>query len=320
MPGAVSRARADGSVLVLGEVSPQQRELIASAVVATARDGGWRLTPRASPDEETDLVAACLRAAKPWSCVASQMQDKGDQLVVVQVDLERTDTVLSVHVVTAASDAASTANHFCNACDDDSLKLAVSDVTRRLLRDAAERSGTTRISIASEPDSAWITLDGKPAGSTNTIRPTYPGEHTVMLTRAGYATATRTVHVKEGELLPLNFNLVSSTVIDESGDPRARSSRRVPLLLIGTGAVALAGGAVLFGVDEDPSPIGPQPPRYYDTVPHGIGAALVGTAAIGTGLYLWWRASRASRASRSTSSPTLAPSLGGAAVGGSGRF
>lgn len=321
-PRAVPEARADGAVLVIGEASPEQRGLIAQAVVATARDGGWSVQAPALPDREGAAVAACLRAARPWSCAAPHLKGQGDPLVVVQVELERTDTVLGVHVVTAASDADSTANHFCNACDDASLTVAVAEVTRRLLRDAAERSGKTRLSIASRPDRAWITLDGRPAGSTNTVKATYPGEHTVLLTRSGYATATRTIEVREGETAELLVDLepAPGTVIDRGHDRRAGAPRRVPRLLIGAGVLALAGGAVLIGVDEDPSPIGKRHEYYYDTAPHGVGAVVVGAAAVGAGVYLWLRASRASRASRIKSSPSFAPSSGGAAVGWSGRF
>ena len=317
--GAVPEARAGGAVLVLGEASPRQRGLIAEAVVATARDGGWSVQAPEVADPEREAVVACLRAARPWSCAAPHLKGRGDPLVVVQVELEGTDTVLGVHVVTAASDADSTANHFCNVCDDASLKIAVSDVTRRLLREAAERSGQTKLSIASRPDRAWITLDGKPAGSTNLVKATYPGEHIVMLTRTGYATATRTIEVQEGETAELIVDLepAPGTVIDRGRDRRARPPRRVPRLLIGAGAVALVGGAVLIGVDEDPSPIGKRHEYFYDTAPHGVGAVLVGVAAVGAGAYLWLRASRASR---TKSSPTFAPSPGGAAVGWSGRF
>jgi hypothetical protein len=314
----VPEARADGSVLVLGKASPQQRSVIAEAIIGAARADGWSLQAHPYSDRDAETVLACLRVTRPWPCVAPHVKDRGDQLVVVQVELERTDTVLGVHVVTATTDADSTADHFCNLCDDDSLKRASAEVARRLLRDAAERSGRTRLSIRSRPDRAWITLDGKLAGSTDTVKATYPGEHTVMLTRTGYVAATRTLLVKDGETATLAVDLETAqeTIIVLPGERRA-PSRLVPKLLIAGGAVALVGGAILIGIDEDPSPVGKRHEYYYDTAPHGVGAIIAGAAAAGAGAYLWLRAARAAR---STSSPTVAPAPGGAAVGWSGRF
>jgi hypothetical protein len=192
------------------------------------------------------------------------MTDRGDRLVAVKVGIERTDTVLSVHVITAVNATDSTASYFCNACDEAALSAAASDVTRRMLRAAAERSGKTRISIKSKPDRAWINLDGTMIGSSDTIKATYPGEHTIMLTHSGYLTTTRTVVVKEGETAQVIVNLepVPGSSIDRPGDRRASSSRVVPKLLTGAGAAALIGGAV-YSFTVDPPPGGKQPRYLY---------------------------------------------------------
>jgi hypothetical protein len=244
------------------------------------------------------------------------MKDKGDRLVVVQVGMERMDTVLSVHVITAVNEADSTANFFCNACDEGSLKVAASDVTRRMLRAAAERSGKTKISIKSRPDRAWINLDGTLIGSTNTIKATYPGEHTVMLTRSGYLTATRTIVVKEGETAQLivDLELAPGSIIDRSGDQRVSSSRLAPKLLAGAGAVALIGGAV-YSFTVDPPSSGKQP-RYLYSGP-ALGVAAAGGAALGIGLYLWLRPGSGAAA---PTAPAVSPQPGGGVLGWSTSF
>jgi hypothetical protein len=317
--GLVPEARAGGSVLVLGKASPKQRDVIAAAVIATARDGGWSFEAHAFQAPEREAVLACLGASQPWACMAQQMKDKGDQLVLVQVETERTDTVLQVHVVTAASDADSRASYFCNVCDDNALKLAVSDVTRRLLRAAAERSGKTKISIKSNPDRAWITLDGTLVGSTDTVRATYPGEHTVMFTRTGYHTVTHRIRVMEGETARLHVTLdpVPGTVIDRPGDPRAGPSRLLPKLLIGAGAVAVAGGTIYSLTAVDPPP-GLEQPRYLYSGP-AIGVAAAGGAMVGVGLYLWLRPSKPA-AAMSPPAPAVSLWPGGGSLGWSTRF
>jgi hypothetical protein len=221
-----------------------------------------------------------------------------------------------VHVITSVNDTDSTANYFCNACDEDSLKLAIADVARRVLRAAAERSGKTKISIKSRPDRAWINLDGALVGSTDTVKATYPGEHTVLLTRAGYVTATRTIVVKEGETAALVAVLdpAPGTVIDRAGDRRPASSRWIPKLLSGAGALVLAGGA-LYSFTVDPPSSGRQP-RYLYSGP-ALGVAAAGGAALGIGLYLWLRPAGGTAR---RSAPAVSPSPGGGAVGWSTSF
>jgi hypothetical protein len=309
-------ARADGAVLVVGKASPRQHEVIVGAVIATARELGWSLAAPPFPDKERAEVTACLGAARPWACVAPSMKDRGDRLVVVQVGIEQADTVLSVHVITAVNETDSTARFFCNACDDDALKVAATDVARRMLRAAAERSGRTKLSIQSRPDRAWINLDGTLIGSTDTVKATYPGEHTILFTRAGYLTATRTIVVKEGETTQVLVNLepAPGTVLDRPDDRRPSSSRLIPKLLAGAGAVALIGGAV-YSFTVDPPSSGKQP-RYLYSAP-ALGVAAAGGAALGVGLYLWLRPGSGAAP---PAAPAVAPRPGGGVLGWSTSF
>jgi hypothetical protein len=290
--------------------------VIAGAVIATARELGWSLAAHPFLDKERAEVTACLGAPRPWACVAPSMKDRGDRLVIVQVGTERTDTVLSVHVLTAVNETDSTANYFCNACDEDALSVAASDVTRRMLRAAAERSGKTKLSIRSRPDRAWINLDGTLIGSTDTVKATYPGEHTVLITRSGYLTATRTIVVKEGETTQVIVDLepAPGSVIDRPGDRRTSSSRRVPKLLTGAGAIALVGGAI-YSFTVDPPSSGRQP-RYLYSAP-ALGVAAAGGAALGVGLYLWLRPGRGGAI---PSAPAVTPQPGGGVLGWSTSF
>jgi hypothetical protein len=319
--GPLSRARADGSVLVVGKVLPRQRQLIVESIVTTAREAGWTLrSPTFSP-QEIDSVVACLGTEKPWPCVAPMLEKKGEKLVVVQVEVQRADTMLTMHVLAATNDLESTANQFCNVCNDRDLGLAVANVSRQLLRDSAERSGKTFLVIKSKPDKAWITLDAKPAGSTNVAKATYPGDHTVMLRRDGYVPATKDVRVKEGQTLEIELTLVPSP--GTAVGPRDRPvpivgpSLFVPKLVTGASGAVLLGGILLVAFDEDPSPIGKRHEFVYNTAPLGAAAIITGALGVTYGLYRWVRTSRASKP---TSSPTIAPQPGGATVGWAGSF
>jgi hypothetical protein len=82
--------------------------------------------------------------------------------------------------------------------------------------------------------------------------------------------------------------------------------------LIGVGAAALLGGIVMIAIDEDPPPIGPQPPTLRDTATGGVVLGAIGVVALGAGAYLWWK--------RSRSSPVAALTPDGGYVGWVGRF
>ncbi|NVB82674.1 MAG: hypothetical protein HOV81_30130 [Kofleriaceae bacterium] len=101
-----------------------------------------------------------------------------------------------------------------------------------------------------------------------------------------------------------------------SGDSEAErgGSRILPYTLIGIGAVALVAGGIMIAIDDDePTPVGPQQPRYNDTMTGGIVLGIAGAAALGTGIYLYLR-------SGSKSAPVAAVSSDSAVVGWAGRF
>lgn len=91
------------------------------------------------------------------------------------------------------------------------------------------------------------------------------------------------------------------------------SSRMLPYSLVGVGALALVGGVVMVGIDEDPDPIGVQSPTYRDTATIGAVVGIAGAAALGVGIYLWMT-------DKPSSQPIAAVSRDGAIVGWAGRF
>jgi hypothetical protein len=87
----------------------------------------------------------------------------------------------------------------------------------------------------------------------------------------------------------------------------------LPYGLMGAGALALVGGIVMIGIDEDPDPSGLQSPTYRDTATVGTVVGIAGAAAFGVGLYLWMT-------DKPSSQPVAAVSRDGAIVGWAGRF
>ena len=109
--GSASRARADGAVLVVGAVSPRNRDLIVDAIQSAGSALSLRFSAAAGRDAANASVA-CLRDQTPWSCVASVIRGK-DQLVIVEVDSDRGGapmTIVTAHLLTAGAEAVSFAS------------------------------------------------------------------------------------------------------------------------------------------------------------------------------------------------------------------
>ncbi|HEX9367148.1 MAG TPA: PEGA domain-containing protein [Vicinamibacterales bacterium] len=71
-------------------------------------------------------------------------------------------------------------------------------------------TGTTRLTITTEPVGAKVTIDGKPAGETPLALDTISaGRHVVVLTGAGGVTAKRTVRIEAGRTVAIDVGLFS---------------------------------------------------------------------------------------------------------------
>ncbi len=314
-----SSARADGAIMITGKISPREHDVIVDTLESVAAGMTWKLTAPPVGREAIDAALACLKNKAAWSCVAPGVRGN-EQLVIVQVDGERgagaTATVVTAHVVTAGTDGEFFASRYCEVGSEEALKRAVADLGKQLLQEAAERTGRTRLAIRSRPDKAWILLDGKTVGATNTTRATYPGTHTIMLRQVGYKTAVREVVAADGQTLDVAFDMEpdpSWTGGSGSHVPPAEHPPRIlPYVALGTGGTAIVAGALLIAFDEDPNPRGPQRPSYDDTARNGVVALAIGAAVTGAGVYLLLR--------HKATSPAITPLPGGAAASWTGRF
>jgi len=312
-------ARADGAIMIAGKLSPREHDVIVDTLESVAAAMTWKLTAPPFGRDAIDAALACLKNRAVWRCVAPGIRDS-DQLVVVQVDGERTagaaTIVVTVHVVTAGSDGEFFASRYCEVGSEEALKRAVADLGKQLLQEAAERTGRTRLAIRSHPDKAWIVLDGKTVGATNTTRATYPGTHTIMLRQVGYKTAVREVVATDGQTLDVAFDMEPDpSWISGSGNhliPARHPPRIVPYVALGAGGAAIVTGALLIAFDEDPHPRGLQRSLYDDTARNGVISLAIGAAITGAGVYLLLR--------EKSPTPAITPLPGGAAASWTGRF
>jgi hypothetical protein len=305
-------ARGDGAVMVVGNVSPHDREVIVDTVRIEGTALSLRFTASGASRDVADASAACLKDRAPWSCVAPAIRGK-DQLMIVDIDSDRSAgapmTIVTAHLLSAGVEAASFASRNCAMCNEEALKRTVGELSRDLLQRAAVRSGRTKLAIHSRPAGAQITLDGAPIEFPGSIA-TYPGKHTVVLQLPGYAPRARDVVAIDGRTTELTVGLEALRPL---ADERRRPSQFLPGLAIGLGCAAIATGALLIYFDQDPDPRGPQRPDFYNTAAAGTVTLAVGALAVGAGAYFLLRP-------RTTSTAVIAPLPGGAAVGWAGRF
>ncbi|TMQ10293.1 MAG: PEGA domain-containing protein [Deltaproteobacteria bacterium] len=304
-------ARADGAVMVVGNVSPHDREVIIDTVRIEGTALSLRFGSSAFSPDAADAAAACLRDKAPWSCVAPAIRGK-DQLVIVEVDSDRSAgapmTIVTAHLLSAGAETDSFSSRNCAMCNEDALKRAVSELSRDLLQRAAVRGGRTRLTVRSRPAGAQITLDGAPVDPAGPIA-TYPGKHTIVLQLPGYAPAATDVVAADRQITEVTITLVR---LRAPAAERRRSSL-MPSLAISVGCAAIAAGIVLIAINETPDPHGPQPRDYYSTATTGTLTLAAGALAAGAGLYFLLRP-------RASSTAIVAPTPGGAAIGWAGRF
>lgn len=321
------------AIVVSGNASPHERELVSSTMQTTASGIGRSLVAPAPAFSARELatVTRCLSDKQPWTCMTQIVSRRGlSLLAIVSLDTGQgpdgtPQLVLSAQIVDAKLISPVSDQKYCPRCTDDVLAKLTSELTIDLLREVAAQSGKTVVSIKSVPSGARITFDGKPLGATDLSFNTYPGSHTVVLEREGHYPETRTVDAIEHQTTEITVPLrpIAAKPPEQNPGqgtdrrPVPRRSRLVPGIVLGMGLAAVASGGVLILVHDEPTrplPTEDQEPYYYDTRLPGIVIAAGGAVAVGVGVYLW------RRASRSRAVPTIVPRSGGAMIGWSTSF
>jgi hypothetical protein len=309
-------AHADGAVMVVGSMSPRDREIVLDTVKLESTALSFRFSASGFGRDAADAALECLKNKAGWTCVEPIARGK-DQLFVIQVDSDRSagapTTIVTARLFNVGTEADPPVTRNCEMCNEDALRRTVSDVSRDLLQRAAARSGRTRLTIHTRPRGARLMLDSKPIPNTEAPLPTYPGKHTLVIQLEGHEPATREIVAVEGATTDTAVDLIAvrgAPVVDRTPHP----SRFLPGLAIGIGGAAIISGTVLIVLDQDPDPKGPQQPRFYDTAQFGVATLAAGFVIAATGVYFLMRP-------HATSTATLAPLPGGgAAIGWAGRF
>ncbi|MCS6913084.1 MAG: PEGA domain-containing protein [Myxococcales bacterium] len=174
----------------------------------------------------------------------------------------------------------------CPQCTTEEAARVLGELVRQaVLLEAARPRG--KIEVTSTPNGD-VLIDGRKLGFTPYKREAYAGKHEVTVTRTGYRSYHTTVLVEDGKKTQVHVQL-------KQGVDRQVSEIRMarPRWRLATGAVAIAGGALLvgFGISalavngrcvEEPVPPAAVCDEVYRTA--GVGAGLlVAGLALGAG-------------------------------------
>lgn len=312
------------ALVVYGKSDKRLQALVYGEVERELRAAGWELVPPLS-DVESQSVSNCMSQPKPWQCmlfVVNRM--KIDRVIAVRVEVEsvnakQTQVALTGQLVLAATSAKLEQARYCGACSDDEVRSYAAQVARMLLDERALLASTTRLDIKSQPMGAEVRIDGQVVGITNNVFPTTPGEHEVEVSLRGFPAQRRTLVAVDGKAVAAELELRASP--GGSGSTgEGGGAGLMPKLMVGTGAAAIAAGAVfLFVLDEDKREYATQAeyeadPHYTDWGVPGVATMAAGAALAVTGGILWWRGAK------SATKPIVATTSSGVSLGLSATF
>ena len=305
---AVARAETT-AIVVAGD--PSKKATVVDAVSPWLEARGQSIVFEALPPEDLDKLTDCFVGSDEATCAERVVSGVDvDRLVFVMVQLPRGDTSDVVELTgilhQRGGKVLAVERRTCDACRIDKLAKTAEELIERLWR-AADPSKAT-IKLTSTPAGADVTIDGQPVGKTPVAYEVTPGAHEIRYELAGHVPKTHKIDVKGGKVEDVDLTL------DRIGGPR-RSLR--PWIVIGSGALAVVLGGVLFALDEDQPPLnptGPEKKTYFDSAPYGVVLLTAGAAAVGAGVYLL----RKER--RSVEGPAIAVTRGGGLVTWSGSF
>lgn len=142
--------------------------------------------------------------------------------------------------------------------------------------------------MTSEPPDADISLDGKPAGTTNARLATTAGSHVVAIAKPGFRSETRTITIAPGQTAGVAVALrgvQTATPPPPVTQTGTKPSHLIPAMTIASGTALVGFGGVALYLGH----LGSREDRYRYTraTAVGVSATLLGLGAIGAGIYLW---------------------------------
>jgi hypothetical protein len=286
---------------VHADASPPERRILAMPIVVEGtlpenvrKEVAGRFVKGLGGDAEpADPGAARCNDAACWQTRAAELG--ATHLVVATITVDDRDYAVQADLVDGKSGKViATAARRCEICGYDEVEETVDDVAGLLRRKLGAASAALPVlAVKSTPPGALVTLDGERVGTTPLQIDVAPGPHDVRISKPGHVAKLERVVMVEGVREDLDAQLVLA--------PQEERARRRSGMRIG-GAVATALGVAGLGVgiglavlDENPirsrcsgdnKDIEGHCKYRYDSLAAGISIAVVGAAALATGIAL----------------------------------
>jgi hypothetical protein len=172
----------------------------------------------------------------------------------------------------------------CEACTPDVMRGIVEEMLGLVTQVSGEKRG--RVEVHSKPEGMQVLIDNENIGVTPIERDLAVGQHEIVLMHRGRRVGERTLKVQPEVTAEITIPVTipkddTVTIIQD------KPSRVLPVLVLGLGVAATAGGAVLYFTSEKDTG---EKLFYRDTKPAGIGVAIGGVAVTALGAWLWFRA------------------------------
>lgn len=216
---------------------------------------------------------------------------QADFLLIPEITLDDKDYEIRLTLYSSSGGEVARLEETCNLCGLAEALDLMTDLGARMGRKVDLAARAAFVQIRSQPPGARVLIEGELVGTTPLELPLDAGIHQLHIERAGYIDLWRRVEVVAGETSELDVEL--QRIPAKSPDHSKLFAGLGGATLI-TGVGALAGGATLLAIEEQPifGCAGPDLDvdgncRWrYATREAGIGFVIGGAALIGTGVAL----------------------------------
>ncbi len=287
--GPTTRQEPAAAVLPLsveGEVSDADRERLQRSLLDGLTRGAFRVIPPADVRSKAGIEGPCSDAA----CLTKVAEATGaSHIVGGTVTIEDRDYRVALALYDGGTGSALARTEegceICGIADAEEL-VATAAATLRTKLEALAR-GPSKLSIASEPAGAVVTIDGEIAGTTPVERELVPGKHVVRVSKEGHISVEREVTLVEGVEEQIRFTLEKV--------PSRLPKRPWGYASLVIGFAALGTGVAFTALHDRPYKLGDKCSgdnvdrrgncRYlWDTKWYGMAGVLAGAALVTLGV------------------------------------